>query len=303
MTTTRQNLAGENRALREALQREREQRRRAEAHCRLLEARLRVSGDAAAIAHQVRNPLFGIEGFAELAQERHRDDPKLRRWIARILESVRGINHALSTLEELGQTAPPQPEATTSEELLDGALAVLRAEAPEAHARISWQRHLPASPRPIVDSTLSKEALLHLLRNAAEAGANRVRVSSRGSRAGGIEFLIEDDGEGIPEALRERIRRLFFTTRCGADGIGLNRVEQIALLHHGALTLETRPGGGTRARLWLGDLASPAADGTSAREEFGAAAPPPSATSPMAPATAGISPQTAPRAGGGTRIE
>ncbi len=257
MSPTLRNLERENRALREALKREREQRRNAEARTRVLEARLRIGGDPAAIAHQVRNPLFGIEGFAELARGRHRDDPKLQRWIARILESVNGIDRALSTLVELDRIAPPCPEVCSAAELLDGALAVLWAERPACREGLIWERALPAGPPLRVDSALSKEALLHLLRNAVEAGAKRVRVSARPS-ATEIAFVIEDDGEGIPPALRERIRRIFFTTRDGADGIGLNRAEQIALLHHGTLSLEPRPGGGTRAHLLLGALPPPA---------------------------------------------
>ena len=242
-------------ATREELQKviasERKARTELEARCRALEAAAQIGYQADVIAHELRNPLFSIGGFAELLQRRVDPDDRVERWIQRILESVEGIDRVLTTVVSLSRVELPNPEPVGSAEILSAAAAVLETElAPQAHG-YTLAIESPPGLSLRVDSALAKEAVLHLLRNAVEAGAERVSVQAKARSAGSVAIVVEDDGEGIRDALREKIRRLFFSTRTGADGIGLNRVDKIAILHGGTLTLRNRPTGGTRAELTL----------------------------------------------------
>ncbi len=251
MSTRTVSLAEEKRRLDVALEEEREARRRLERHCRELQAAARIAASAGEIAHELRNPLFSIEGFAELVGARHPADPKVGQWVGRILEGVSGVERVLSAVVDLSRHEEPCIEAVEVAEIIEGAQAVLRAEYPPSESGWTLSRRIEGDPVLQVDSTLAKEAVLHLLRNGVEAGATRIDVVCRRVGAAEAEIVVEDDGEGIPAHQMERIRRLFYSSRPGADGIGLNRVEKIASLHGGDLRLDARDEGGTRACLML----------------------------------------------------
>ena len=223
MSPSTRSSAARVRELQRALDQERAARRRLEKRCRALQAAAQIGGAAGDIAHQLRNPLFSIEGFAELLQRRHADDPKVEHWVRRIVEGVSGANRVLATVVDLSRPESLDPEPVTGAEIADAALAVLRAEYPPDE--LGWTLRRGGDPGIVVsvDTTLAKEALLHLLRNGVEAGATRLDLSCRAPAPDAIEIALEDDGEGIDPGRLERVRRLFYTTRPGADGIGLGR--------------------------------------------------------------------------------
>jgi signal transduction histidine kinase len=94
------------------------------------------------------------------------------------------------------------------------------------------------------DPDLLAQALINLLRNAAQASAGRVRLAMR---SGAIE--VEDDGPGVPDGIRGDIFLPFFTTRPGGSGIGLNLVRQIAVAHGWRVEVATGTIGGALLRL------------------------------------------------------
>jgi two-component system sensor histidine kinase FlrB len=96
--------------------------------------------------------------------------------------------------------------------------------------------------------------VVNLLENALQAvgehGAIRVRLrSADGGRRAEIE--IADTGAGIDAAVKDRLFEPFFSTKTSGSGLGLVLVKRIAEDHGGGVSLETAPGGGTRAVLWL----------------------------------------------------
>jgi signal transduction histidine kinase len=98
------------------------------------------------------------------------------------------------------------------------------------------------------------QVLLNLLSNALDAVAGRVRASIVVRVAGRGEWVaieVIDDGPGIEPALRELVRRPFFTTKREGSGLGLAIVERLVLAMRGRLELDERPGGGTIARVLL----------------------------------------------------
>jgi len=119
-----------------------------------------------------------------------------------------------------------------------------------------------------------QQVLINLVRNAADAGARHVRLStelaawdddfadsahlegdpaavSQAARA--VRITVEDDGPGIPLELREQIFTPFFTTRSAGDGtgLGLYLVKEIVDEHRGCLIVDVPPQGGTRFAVWL----------------------------------------------------
>jgi signal transduction histidine kinase len=93
-----------------------------------------------------------------------------------------------------------------------------------------------------LDPDLMIHALMNILSNAAEAALStladpRVRLVAGVGLGGGVEFVIADNGPGVPEAERDRIFQPFFTTKPDGTGVGLSFARQVALSHGGTLTL------------------------------------------------------------------
>jgi two-component system, NtrC family, nitrogen regulation sensor histidine kinase NtrY len=107
------------------------------------------------------------------------------------------------------------------------------------------------------DRHLLEQVLLNLLRNAAQASAGRptvaqVRVQARRAHSGGRVLIdVEDNGPGIPPALRDEVFLPFFTTRADGHGVGLSLARQIVLAHGGSIRVEDSALGGACIRLVL----------------------------------------------------
>ncbi|MCP3732471.1 HAMP domain-containing histidine kinase [Sphingomonas sp. MG17] len=98
------------------------------------------------------------------------------------------------------------------------------------------------------DPDLLAQAMLNLLRNAAQAGSSNVRLSFE-QHGGAVLITVEDDGAGVPEAIRNDVFLPFFTTRRGGSGIGLNLVRQIVVAHGWTISLAHSPLGGAQFRI------------------------------------------------------
>jgi signal transduction histidine kinase len=105
----------------------------------------------------------------------------------------------------------------------------------------------------LADDSLLDQALINLLRNASEAAAGCARpqvwLDARLSERGRPILEIGDNGPGVDEALGDKIFLPFFTTKPDGSGIGLALARQVMLVHKGAITVSTRPGGGALFRL------------------------------------------------------
>ncbi len=120
---------------------------------------------------------------------------------------------------------------------------------------IAW-RCAPPPSGPVFrgDAALLTQALINLLHNAADAASGNAepQVALRCiALDSSIDFLVSDNGPGIPPQQREDVFLPFFTTKSGGSGIGLPLARQIAMAHGGGLTAEENPGGGTVFRLSL----------------------------------------------------
>ena len=105
------------------------------------------------------------------------------------------------------------------------------------------------------DESLLDQALINLLGNAADAASSgggtapQVWLEARLSERGRPVIEIGDNGPGLDDALGDRIFLPFFTTKAEGSGIGLALARQVMLVHRGAITAGTRPGGGALFRL------------------------------------------------------
>lgn len=212
---------------------------------------------AAQVAHDLRTPLNGIQGFAELlARDLAPDDP--RHELARkIILGTRRLNRTIGNMLGLCRSRLPTTRAISARVVLEEALELVEAERRQLRRpALEVERHFaPAADLVEGDPDLLRQAFLNLLLNAAQAigGHGTLRLSI--APAAGVEdastITIEDSGPGIPEHLREEICVPFFTTKSSGIGLGLASVRGVVALHGGRFELRGGPGRGTAAIITL----------------------------------------------------
>lgn len=196
------------------------------------------------VAHDLNNPLTAVLGFAGELERSHAgtEDGQSARIVREQAERCRGIVQRLSTLVS-DHPAPRRPVAPA--DLLHRVARGLQPRFDEAGIRLEV-RAAAELPAVQADPYGLEEALDNLLDNALRAAPPRttVRLSAE-VRDGDLLLCVEDQGRGIPDALRARVFEPFFTTRRneGGTGLGLAVARGIARAHGGSLTLEPGAGG------------------------------------------------------------
>lgn len=211
----------------------------------------------AQVAHEIRNPLGGLELFASAAGET--DDPEeRRRIIARIRAEVAALNTIiddfLTFARPLGNTHGTQDLRGPLREAADLVSAVVEKNGGELLL------DLPATPLAArVEADHAKRATLNLLRNAAQV-ADHV-VLRAWAEHGEVVVSVSDDGPGVPEALKERIFDPFVTDKAQGAGLGLAIVRKVAEANGGRVELtrngRTDGGRGSEFRVYFPSLDEP----------------------------------------------
>ncbi len=229
-----------------------------------LQHRLAALGEmAAGLAHELRNPLAGMEVLAGLLQRRLHGDPDALGLVIDLRGQIRRLSETVTASLDYLRPVALCREPVDLAELADEGIVLALARAPHP-ARVD--RHYAAPiPRLAVDRQLLGVALVNLIVNACEAMAEArgresrlaisieigsapeltraVRVdrepdeSAAASRE--VRLAVADTGHGICEEIRDRIFDPFFTTRESGSGIGLANVQKIVLAHGGSLSLQS----------------------------------------------------------------
>ncbi len=218
---------------------------------------------AAGLAHEIKNPLGGIKGAAQLLAEALQATPDLVRYTSLITREVDRVSALLEQLLEL--TRPPRLRfaAVNVHRVLNEVLLLERsASADDAlTVRCNFDPSLP----PIwADEAMVRQVFLNVMKNAREAMTNggtltittRVETDFHVRNAGRDhgQFLsveVEDTGAGIAPEDCERIFTPFFTTKSSGTGLGLAVSQRLVTQHGGLIRIESEPGRGTRVRISL----------------------------------------------------
>jgi signal transduction histidine kinase len=206
---------------------------------------------ALGIAHEIKNPLNGVQGFAALL-ERADDREQMRRFAGKVVQGVRQVDDIVKAL--LGFARPDQRRgrvATVADVVGEAAAA---ASLPLARVQLTGARDERA------DADALARVLANLLVNAVEASpAVHVRVHAA-VRTGRLELTVHDDGPGVPATLAARVFEPFVTTKARGTGLGLPLCLRVLAFLGGDLELVNpgEPGACFRVRVPL--LAGAAAD-------------------------------------------
>lgn len=202
------------------------------------------------LAHELRNPLAGLKGAAQLLARRAqaREDNEEERELTALIDSE--VDRLAGLLDRLMSPAPPRPhEPLNIHAVLE---RVLRLAENDAGWAVKLVRDYDPSLPPLTgDADRLSQATWNLVRNAIEAGAATVTLRTRaehGVRIGddahalALRLDVADDGRGVPEALAERVFLPLVSGRAEGSGLGLALAQQVAREHRGSLAYRSRPG-------------------------------------------------------------
>jgi two-component system nitrogen regulation sensor histidine kinase GlnL len=204
-----------------------------------------LSATLRGFAHEVKNPLAGLRGAAQLL-ERRVDDAQSKQLAGMVIAEADRLAALADRLLHHG--GRPQLGEVNAHELLQRVAALLAGEPQAPRVRQDYDPSLPSFTG---DAERLHQVLLNLARNALEAGAREVTLRTRiehGVRLGdrmaraAIRLDVADDGSGVAEAVRDTLFQPLVSGRADGTGLGLALAQEIAGEHGGELRYVSRPG-------------------------------------------------------------
>jgi signal transduction histidine kinase len=208
-----------------------------------------LAGLAQAIAHEVRNPVMIIGGFARILQRHY---PHLEH-IREILDNSQRLEAVVQEVADFASLPPVRFQDENPVIWLQEVLASCEEEAHQHHVKLGFQHSWPEGQLLCFDQLLMRKVVRILFENALQAmqgGLGEIRVQlSLAEDYACVEMV--DTGEGIEPQSLPHIFGAFFTTKPRSLGMGLTKAERILAKHGGRLKVEPAEGVGTRVRLWI----------------------------------------------------
>jgi signal transduction histidine kinase len=215
--------------------------------------RLETIGEVAAgVAHELRNPLFGISSAAQLLRFRTKEDPVVEKNVGRILREVERLNRMVTALLEYGRPAAlhrvaGDPDAVW-DEVLESNRGLLESRA------LQLRRTRAGTPaRCPIDAEQLAQVFVNILVNAVDAApeASDLTLVSTTLASGAWRCRLHNGGPAIPAEALPRVFEIFFSTKAGGTGIGLALCQRIVEEHQGTIGIESTTESGTTVTVTL----------------------------------------------------
>ena len=218
---------------------------------------------AAGLAHEIKNPLGGIRGAAQLLEMELAEDDELRECTNVVLKEVQRVNRIVEELLDLASPRKLNLVGVNLHKIL-AHIVFLQQQAVEGKS-ITFQRLLdPSIPAILADEGRLTQLFLNLIKNAVEAlgESGVVTISSRivaeysmtqkgERRSRMVAVEITDDGTGIQPEVLEQLFTPFYTTKEKGTGLGLAICQKIVAEHRGMIRVESEEGRGTSITILL----------------------------------------------------
>lgn len=242
--------------------------RKLEDEARRNETLARLGSLVAGLAHEIKNPLGGIRGAAQLLARRIKDDPDARPLTDVVVREVDRLSALVEQLLTFGAPRRPEMKRINVHEVLRDVLEILRPEIAARNIIVRLQID-PSLPEIRADAAQLVQVFLNLIKNSLDvmqpggkliletrlemdfhilrrSGGTSLPGESRRAPSHG-QFLrigVADDGPGFPPDLAQRVFEPFVTTKARGTGLGLAICERIIAAHGGDIRAENRPEGG-----------------------------------------------------------
>jgi signal transduction histidine kinase len=207
------------------------------------------------VAHELKNPLSGVLGHAQLLSLREELGPDARRDAQRIVENAKRCRRIVRNLLDFARRRAPEESLVSVGDLLETVLELSSYQLKTQDVRVVHEID-PRLPPTVLDPHRMEQVFLNLIQNAALSLAGEDRQGTITVRAhetrGEILVEIEDDGPGVPADIREKIFEPFYSTRqAEGTGLGLSIAVGIVEEHGGRLELASGEGRGALFRVYL----------------------------------------------------
>ncbi|MBI5418613.1 MAG: HAMP domain-containing protein [Deltaproteobacteria bacterium] len=217
---------------------------------------------AAGIAHEIKNPLAGIYGAAQvLSKEFPEGDPK-REILDEMMALMKRLDNTIRDLLNFSRYTEPQFSEASLNDVIDKVLFLVK-QIPEGKRATITREFDPAMPEIEMDQEQIKQVFLNLVLNALQAKPGGCSLTIRTysevpadvpdvkHNARFVTASVTDDGPGIPADKIGKIFQPFFTTKEAGTGLGLSMTRKILDLHDGWITASSEVGKGATFRVFL----------------------------------------------------
>jgi signal transduction histidine kinase len=210
--------------------------------------RLAVLGEiAASLAHEIRNPLVTIGGFARRLEKKLGTRDSGGKYAAIIASEVQKLEEFLEEVLLFGRDRQPRLKPVQLNEVIHAVTRLLSAKFTEESIDIVEDLS-PSLPPVPADANQLHQILINLLSNAMEAMPGGGRIFIRTALDEGpppeVTFTVTDSGGGVEPEVLGNIFNPFFTTKSGGHGLGLALTQRIVTAHSGRLSVRNHPGRG-----------------------------------------------------------
>jgi len=207
---------------------------------------------AAGIAHEIRNPLSSIKGFATYFREKYKDKPEDGEIADVLIGEVERLNRAIGQLLDFARPLTMRQKNSSLQAMIDHSLKMIEAQAAEKSIRI--EKDFPEQdPHAWIDEDKISQVLLNLYLNAFDAMASGgiLKVALAFSGNGMRLITVSDTGRGIHQKDLSHIYDPYFTTKSSGTGLGLAIVHRIIEAHNGHIRITSEEGKGTTVTILL----------------------------------------------------
>lgn len=208
---------------------------------------------AAGMAHEIRNPLTAVMGFAQLLKEKCPEDETLVSYVSIIMDEVNRANGVITNFLKLARPKQPVLKKHLVHNLLEEILDVVEPQAFLTNIEVIYEGS-PNLPPCMLDRNQIKQVLLNMCRNAMEAmpDGGTIRISSGFLPFDNEIYIdIKDTGCGIPGDKLKNIGVPFYSTKEDGTGLGLSISYSIINAHKGRVEVSSAEGKGTSFRILL----------------------------------------------------
>ncbi len=212
---------------------------------------------AAGVAHEVRNPLSSLRGFAQLFANKLKGQTPLDQYATIMVQEADRLNRVVTDLLYLARPRQLDPVNIDLTELGDSIKQLMRFDFENRRTESIFE----FGTDPVhADADALRQVLLNLISNSLDAitacgecvKPGHIRLTS-GRETNGVWIMVEDDGPGIDLTMSQDIFKPFVTGKKNGTGLGLAIVQNIMRAHKGQVNIDSRPGEGMRVKLFFPD--------------------------------------------------
>lgn len=201
---------------------------------------------AAGVAHEVRNPLSSIKGYATYFGSLFEAGSDKKKAAEVMTAEVERLNRVISELLEIARPSDIKPKKTDIRFLLDSSLRLIQQEAESAQVSIKKDIAEGLSRLPLDPDRLT-QALINLYINAIQAmPEGGILTIAAGEKENAVEITVADTGNGIPDEVMSKIFDPYYTTKNTGTGLGLAVVQKVIDAHGGSIEVKKSEGKGTK---------------------------------------------------------